>query len=172
MTGGPVSRLREPIARIRRNHALEHATIHVLSQRRRDIRVVGRSTPRGFVLYGDLPTDVVLEAAREALALLKSGRQDLAVHPFCGTNAVAAGALAGLGAFLVLTPRRRSLSEWLGRLPTVLLITTLASIVGQRLGLVLQATMTTDPHVGNMRIVAVAREERGSLVAHYVYTEG
>lgn len=172
MAGPLVSRVQEMVARTRRNHALEHATIHLLSQRYRDIRVVGRSTPRGFILYGDLPTDTVLEAAQEALSLLKVGRQDLAVHPFCGTNAVTAGTLAGLGAFLVLTPRRRSLSEWLGRLPTVLLVATLASIVGQRLGLALQATLTTDPRVDDLRIVAVVREEYGPTVAHYVYTEG
>lgn len=168
---GALSQIRKLLTRVRRNHALEHATIHVLGRRYRDLRVVGRSTPRGFILYGDLPTDAVLEAAREALALLKSGREELAVHPFCGTNAVAAGTLAGLGAFLVLTPRRRSLSEWLGRLPTVLLVTTLAAVLGQRLGLILQATVTTDPHVGEMEIVSVVREEYGPTVAHYVYTE-
>lgn len=160
------------ISRTRRNHALEHATIHVLSQRFHNLRVMGRSTPNGFILYGDLPTDAVQEAAQEALARLQAGQRELAVHPTCGTNAVAAGALAGLGAFLVLTPRRRNMAEWLSRIPTVLLITTLGFILGQRLGLALQARLTTDPRVGEMRIVAVAREERGPMVLHYVYTEG
>lgn len=160
------------IARTRRNHALEHATIHMLSQRYRDLRMVGRSTPQGFILYGDVPTDAVQEAAQEALARLKAGQRELAVHPTCGTNAVAAGTLAGLGAFLVLTPRRRSVAEWLSRLPTVLLVTTLGFILGQRLGLAMQATLTTDPRVGDMRIVAVVREEHGPIVQHYVYTEG
>ncbi|HIE38039.1 MAG TPA: hypothetical protein EYH30_05190 [Anaerolineales bacterium] len=160
------------IARIRRNHALEHATIHLLSQRHRNLRVVGRSTLSGFTLYGDLPTEAVLEAAQEALARLKAGQQELAVHPTCGTNFVAGGTLAGVGAFAVLTPRRRSPIEWLGRLPLVLLVSTLGFILGQRLGAVLQARVTTDPQVGNLRIVGVAREERGPLVLHYVRTEG
>lgn len=159
------------IARVRRNHALEHATIHVLSRRYRDLHVMGRSTPNGFVLYGDLPTDAVHEAVQEALERLRAGERHLAVHPTCGTNAVAAGTLAGLGAFLVLSPRRRSVTEWLGRLPTVILLATLGFILGQRLGLALQASLTTDPRVGNLRVVAVVREERGPMVVHHIYTE-
>ncbi|MGB9776236.1 MAG: DUF6391 domain-containing protein [Anaerolineae bacterium] len=160
------------IDRVRRNHALEHATIHVLSRRYRDLHVMGRSTPNGFILYGDLPTDVVYEAVQEALERLRAGERSLAVHPTCGTNAVAAGTLAGLGAFLVLSPRRRSVAEWLGRLPTVILFTTLGFILGQRLGLALQASLTTDPRVGSLRVVAVVREEHGPIVLHHVYTEG
>ncbi|MFN3763330.1 MAG: DUF6391 domain-containing protein [Anaerolineae bacterium] len=159
------------IARVRRNHALEHATIHVLSRRYRDLHVVGRSTPNGFILYGDLPTDAVHEAVQEALERLRAGERHLAVHPTCGTNAVTAGTLAGLGAFLVLSPRRRNVAEWLSRLPTVILFTTLGFILGQRLGLALQASLTTDPRVGNLRVVAILREERGPMVLHHVYTE-
>ncbi len=159
------------IARVRRNHALEHATIHVLSRRYRDLHVMGRSAPNGFILYGDLPTDAVHEAVQEALERLRAGERHLAVHPTCGTNAVAAGTLAGLGAFLVLSPRRRSVAEWLGRLPTVILFTTLGFILGQRLGLALQASLTTDPRVEDLRVVAILREERGPMVLHHVYTE-
>lgn len=159
------------IARVRRNHALEHATIHILSRRYPHLHVMGRSTPNGFILYGDLPTDAVQEAAQEALARLRAGERSLAVHPTCGTNAVAAGTLAGLGAFLVLSPRRRSATEWWSRLPTVLLISTLGFILGQRLGLALQSTWTTDPRVENLRIVTIVREEHGPLVLHSIYTE-
>ncbi len=160
------------IERIRRNHALEHATIHVLSRRCRDLRVVGRSTLRGFILYGNLPTETVVEAVQEALARLKAGQKELAVHPTCGTNFVAAGSLAGMGVFAVLTPRRRSLGEWLGRLPLVLLVATFGFILGQRLGAVLQSRVTTDGDVGDLRIVGVVREERGPLVLHHIQTEG
>lgn len=160
------------IERVRRNHALEHATIHVLSRRYRGLRIVGRSTLRGFTLYGDLPTEVVVEAVQEALTRLKRGEKELAVHPSCGTNFVAAGSLAGMGAFAVLTPRRRSLGEWLGRLPLVLLVATFGFIMGQRLGAVLQSRVTTDADVGELRITGVVREERGPLVLHHVQTEG
>lgn len=159
------------IDRVRRNHALEHATIHILSRRYRDLHVMGRSTPNGFILYGDLPTDAVYEAVQEALERLRAGEHQLAVHPTCGTNAVVAGTLAGLGAFLVLSPHRRSMAEWLGRLPTVILFTTLGFILGQRLGLALQASLTTDPRVRTLHVVAIVREERGPMVLHHVYTE-
>ncbi len=160
------------VARTRRNHALEHATIHVLSRRYRDLKIVGRSGPRGFTLYGDLSSEAVLQAAEEALGRLKAGQWELAVHPMCGTNFVASGLLAGVGAFAILTPRRRSMSEWLGRLPLVVVAATVGLIFGQRLGSILQARLTTDPRVGELRINSVVREERGALVLHHVRTGG
>jgi hypothetical protein len=160
------------IARIRRNHALEHATIHVLSQRHRNTRVIGRSTTKGFTLCVNLPTEAVVRAAQEALQRMKAGQLDLAIHPTCGTNFVTGGLLAGLSAFALLTPRRRSLREWLSRIPLVLLTATLGFILGQRLGLILQARVTTDARMGGLQIVGVTREERGPLVLHHVRTEG
>ncbi len=156
------------IHRLRRHHALEHATIHVLSQRYPNLRVVGRSTLDGFTLYGDLPTEGVLLAAQHALKRLQAGQRNLAVHPACGTNFVAAGALAGLGAFAVLTPRRQGWKEWLSRLPMVVLVATVGTLLGQRMGLLLQALVTTDPDVRSLRIAGIVREERGSLVVHRV----
>ncbi len=160
------------IARIRRNHALEHATIHVLHRRRRDLRIVGRSTPTGFVLYADLSTDEVHLAAQEALTRLRAGQWELAIHPTCGTNLATSGLLAGLGAFAVLTPRRRSLDEWLGRLPLVILVTIIGFLLGQRLGTLLQARVTTDPQMGEATIARVVRQEQGPLLVHRVVIEG
>jgi hypothetical protein len=158
------------IARTRRNHALEHATMHVLAQQQRGLRLVGRSTPDGFLIYGTVPTESLVQAVEEALSRLRAGQKELAIHPACGTNFVAGGVLAGLGAFAVLTPRRRGLSEWLGRLPTVMLVATLGLILGQRLGSELQARLTTDADVGALQIAGVTREERGSLTVHRIRT--
>ncbi len=55
------------IRRIRRNHGLEHATIHVLSQRVKNLSMAGRSTATGFYLYGNITTGEVEAAAWEAL---------------------------------------------------------------------------------------------------------
>lgn len=159
------------LSRMRRNHALEHATIHVLSQRNQQVRLVGRSTPKGFLLYGDLPTERVLEAAKEAVRRLQDGQRHLSIHPSCGTNFVASGVLSGLGAFAVLTPRRRDWREWLRRLPMVFLVGTLGVILGQQLGPVLQANVTTDPDVGRVQVTGIVREERGGLVLHRVQLE-
>lgn len=159
------------LARLRRNHALEHATIHILSRRHQGMRVVGRSTPQGFLLYGDLPTERVLVAAKEAVRRLRDGERQLAVHPSCGTNFVASGVLSGLGAFAVLTPRRRDWREWLRRLPVVFLVGTLGVMVGQQLGPVLQMAVTTDPDIGEAQVTGIVREERGGLVVHRVRIE-
>jgi len=160
--------LRSLVTRLRQHHALEHATIHILSQRYPNLRVMGRSTLDGFALYGDLPTEGVLLAAQHALRRLQAGQRDLAIHPGCGTNLVAAGSLAGLGAFAVLTPRRQGWREWLERLPLVLLVATMGVLAGQRLGTALQASVTTDPSVEGLRIAGVVREERGGVVVHQV----
>jgi len=61
---------------VRRNHALEHATIHVLVRRRRPhkrLMVAGRSTDRGFFVYGAVDTDELHMAVSEALARLRGG---------------------------------------------------------------------------------------------------
>ena len=55
------------IGSIRRNHALEHATIAVLANKLgHDVRLVGRATRNGFYLYGDMPTEGVRGATTEA----------------------------------------------------------------------------------------------------------
>lgn len=158
------------LARLRRNHALEHATLHVLGQRYRDAHIVARSTPDGFILYGDLPTEGVIAATRQALRRLQGGQRELAIHPTCGTNLATAGILAGLGAFVLLTPRRRGWQEWLSRLPLVCVAATVGIIAGQRLGMLLQARFTTDAAVGRLRIVSVSREEGGPVVRHRIRT--
>jgi hypothetical protein len=159
------------VARLRRNHALEHATIHVLSSRHPNLRVMGRSTLNGFVIYGDLPTESILSAAQQGLRQLQAGRRELALHPNCGTNLVSSGLAAGLGAFVVLTPRRKGWREWLNRFPLVVLASMLGVRVGQRLGTLIQARITTDADVSSVRITGIAREQHGSVVLHRVTVE-
>ena len=43
------------ILRTRRNHGLEHATIHILS--RGNYQLSGRSSDHGFIIFGNVPTD-------------------------------------------------------------------------------------------------------------------
>jgi hypothetical protein len=155
------------VMRIRRNHALEHATIHVLTRRLAPIKVVGRSTFRGFYLYGNLETDMVIEAAQEAYARLKSGEHQIAIHPNCGTNLVASGSLAGLATFAVFSSSKKRRFELL---PSALLAATAAVILAQPLGPQLQAHVTTSADLGDLVIKGVQREDRGSLVVHFVET--
>lgn len=164
------------ISRVRRNHALEHATIQVLGERLRDLALVGRSSIWGFYIYGDVPTEDVLAAAQEGLHRLQSGEQRMAIHPNCGTNLAVAGVLAGFGAFLALgglgRKRDRDLIERLARLPLAFTAATLGIILARPLGPVIQAHVTTDPNVGNMRIADVSRERKAGVTVIHIRTEG
>ncbi len=160
------------IARIRRNHALEHATIHLLSARFPQHPLIGRSDARGFTLYGDVPTEAVEQAAAEALARLRQGERRLALHPNCGTNLLTAGFLAGSAVFLGMRGRRpgENTAEHLLRLPTAVLMATLALLVAQPLGLSLQRRVTTLADPGRTEIRSVQRQRTHPLPAHRVTT--
>ena len=153
------------IATVRRNHALEHATIHVLSQHQQSLHLVGRSSVSGFHIYGQVDTENLASAVSEALVRLQNGEVELAIHPRCGTNIATAGVLAGLSAFVVMSGRSRSKLE---KLPQVLLAATAAIMIAQPLGSMLQSKITTSPDVENVRIKGISRHERGGMVVHHV----
>jgi len=153
------------IVRIRRNHALEHATIHVLTQYNPRRHLVGRTTASGFYIYGEVEIEEVAAAVSEALARLRGGEHDLAVHPRCGTNLAAAGVLAGLSSFVVMSGRSKSR---LVKLPQAILAATIAVIAAQPLGLALQKHVTTLPDVEGVTIEGITRQQRGQVVVHQV----
>src|SRR2546430_15379128 len=72
--------------RIRQNHALEHATITILSGMIPDLRVSARSSSNGFIIFGDVDLGLLRRAVDEALRRLQAGEAELAIHPNCGTN--------------------------------------------------------------------------------------
>ena len=164
------------ISRVRRNHALEHATMCVLSERYRDLKLVGRSSLWGFYIYGNVPTEGLLVAAQEALRRLKAGQRRMAIHPNCGSNLAVAGILAGVGAFLALgglsKHRPRGLLQRLARLPLACTAAMLGVVLAQPLGAALQAYVTTQADVGDLRIVGVTQERKASILVHHVRTEG
>ena len=149
----------------RRNHALEHATIHVLSALKPGRPLAGRSTPFGFYLYADVGAEDVQTAVYDALNRLERGEKRLAIHPGCGTNYLTSGAAASLGALTVLSIGDRK-ARW-SRLPDVLIAATLALIVAQPLGPKLQERITTCADMGDLEIVAVRRL---GPKTHYVET--
>ena len=136
---------------VRRNHALEHATISVLLSRDGPMRVIGRASTDGFYIYGSIPTDRLREFADEALARLQRGESHLAVSPLCGTNIAVAGILAGLASYAALGTRRRPL-EGLSR---AIMGAIVAVIAAQPLGRLIQKHYTTSADVDGLRIVSV-----------------
>jgi hypothetical protein len=150
---------------IRQNHALEHATMHILARGHPYDRFMGRSTAGGFLIYGNLTTNEVENAAAEALARLQQGEAHLAVHPRCGTNLAVTGVLAGTAAFVATLGRPRSRLE---RLPLVLAAATLAAVAAQPVAHRVQEYITTTPDLEGVHITGVERLPRGKMVVHRV----
>jgi hypothetical protein len=154
------------IGTVRRNHALEHATISVLTNKAgQDIRLVGRATNTGFYLYGNLTEDRVRESTLEALERLRRGEGHLAVSPLCGTNLAVAGILAGLASLVALGNRNR-----VERIPNVLLASMLAMLVAQPLGGLVQKYFTTDPDLSDTEFVGIREGGRRAGRFHKVDT--
>ncbi len=107
---------------LRQVHALEHATVWVLSQSgpaaaaRADNELLGgMSTDQGFYLYGRVNLAQLRQAVGEALHRIASGEWDLAVHPRCGTNlSVAMLLTAGLAVGINLALPRGPILQLLG----------------------------------------------------------
>lgn len=159
-----------PVLRLRRNHGLEHGTIHVLNRQRYTLS--GISSLSGFVLIGDVPTDKVTQAVQEALRRFKRGEARLAIHPNCGTNLVVTATLmASIGAagFVGATPRQ----AW-ERFSLVLLLMLVAAMFSLPLGLAVQQHITTTGDMGDLELLGVSRRElrlRGrKVVLHHVKT--
>ena len=154
------------IARARRNHALEHAAIHVLTEHNPRRHLMGRTTAQGFYLFGEVEAEEVVVAVSEALDRLQRGERSLAVHPRCGTNLATAGVLAGLSSFVVMSSGRSK--SRLARLPQIILAATISVMAAQPLGLALQKHVTTLPEVEGVTIEEITRQRSGQLVVHHV----
>lgn len=161
------------ISRIRRNHALEHATIHVLTSRFPRAVLVGRSDIGGFFLLADVPGEAVSSAAQEALMRLRAGEQRLALHPNCGTNLLTASLLAGSAAYLALTgASSRGWRHRLDRLPLAIFASLLALVLAQPLGFQLQRRITTQGDPQGLGIHSVRTWARSTTRLHRVRTYG
>ncbi len=160
------------LSRIRRNHALEHATIHLLSAKKKYGYMAGRSDIKGFWLIGDIPTEAVADAATEALKRLRSGERSLAISPNCGTNYATSGVAAGLGAFIGMVGVGRRWRDKFERLPLIFLLSTIALILAKPLGFRVQEKVTTSGDPGDLIIVQVNRTSLRGVVAHRVITKG
>lgn len=149
--------------RIRRIHALEHATMHLLPCTATRGRLMGRSDWGGFTLYGEAETPAVAAAAHKALAQLQAGQRHLAIHPNCGTNVAVGGLLAIAAGWLALSSRRRAARGVLAGL-----LMTLALGASEPLGMLAQARLTTDADLTGWRIGEITRERRHGLVRHRI----
>ncbi|HLG71824.1 MAG TPA: DUF6391 domain-containing protein [Chloroflexota bacterium] len=148
--------------RLRQNHALEHATIAILQERDPRVRIIARSTTRGFRLYGTVEAEQVREAANEAMRRLRGGEKQLAITQQCGTT-VAVGVLVGtLGLWLSEFMRSPRQKLALG------IATSLAiAVSAQPVGLLAQRHITTESELGALRVCGV----RGRTLGKQNYLE-
>ncbi|MBD2042731.1 DUF6391 domain-containing protein [Microcoleus sp. FACHB-672] len=139
---------------LRQVHALEHATVWVLSQSPTSpapSRIAsaspadneglgGMSTDSGFYLYGNVSTASLQRAVRRALQRITTGEWDLAVHPRCGTN-LSVGMLltAGLAVGIHLLLPRGPIEQLIG----LGIAATTASQLAPDVGSVAQRYVTT-----------------------------
>ncbi|MEH2453948.1 DUF6391 domain-containing protein [Nostoc sp.] len=139
---------------IRQVHALEHATVWVLSESKsaypakRELTNVqldnellgGLSTEQGFYLYGEVNISDLRRAVTIARHRLTSGEWDLAVHPRCGTNlSVAMLLTAGLAVGVHLLLPFRPIEQIIG----LGLAATTAAELAPDLGSMAQRYLTT-----------------------------
>ncbi|MBD2343449.1 DUF6391 domain-containing protein [Anabaena subtropica] len=142
------------ILMLRQVHALEHATVWVLSETRNAQTPItrpsavqidnellgGLSTDQGFYLYGEVNISHLRRAVSVALQRLTSGEWDLALHPRCGTNVSVAMLLtAGLAVGVHLMLPFRPVEQLIG----LGLAATTASELAPDLGLIAQRYITT-----------------------------
>lgn len=165
----PLSKL--PIANTtRRNHALEHATMSVLAAKYPGVKMAGMSNPTGFVLFADLPTEIVTDGVLEAQKRLANGEVELAVHPNCGTNLVTSSILAGSAAFLALWgssgKRKPGLLNYLLAVAVALPIFIASRPIGPRV----QRLITTDPDLAGRQVRLVESRKTYHGFVHTITT--
>jgi len=159
------------IHNIRRNHALEHATITLLSQKYLGEQIVGISGPIGFTFYTTLSTEEVVPIAMKALQQLKAGKEELRIHPNCGTNLVATAVLTTLAAVIGLgSSKKRSRLECLQRFPHAVLLSAVAILASRPLGIWLQAYVTTEANLKNTEITTIFTDRWYGLHRIRIYT--
>ena len=152
------------IDRVRRNHAIEHATIAVLAARGHRPPLGGYSTPGGFWVYGNVPSVDVADAAEDAVERLRAGESRLAISPYCGTNL----AVGVAGAILLAGLIRRRVSSRAAQVPLVAGAVVGAILARRSLGMAAQRELTTLSEVGDTEIKGVRRMSFGSHVLHRV----
>lgn len=141
--------------RIRQNHALEHATVTILTQWRRNLRLSARSSSRGFTIFADMDPALVRSAAEEGLRRLQRGEAELAIHPNCGTNLAVGTSLAMIGSLFALTAMRPRI-----RLACAIASSLAGFAAARPLGQIVQRHVTTLPDLEDVRIATVTRRRR------------
>jgi hypothetical protein len=140
--------------RIRQNHALEHATITVLSRMIPNLNISARSSSDGFIMFGDVDLGLLRRALDEALARLQAGEAELAIHPNCGTNLAVGVSLITVGTLLGMAS-----SQTRTRLATAAASTVAGWAAARPLGEYVQRHFTTLPDLKGVHVTSIERKK-------------
>ncbi|HHV08614.1 MAG TPA: hypothetical protein GXX69_10430 [Firmicutes bacterium] len=134
---------------LRKNHALEHATINVIEERYGPQRLSGHADQSGFYIYGAVDPNLLEAAARAGHGRLLAGERELVVHRRCGTTIAAANFISS-AAFLGLLLATRHFTFF-----NVVIALAIANLIGPLLGTILQKYVTTSWDVRDREIVGI-----------------
>ncbi|HLI91022.1 MAG TPA: DUF6391 domain-containing protein [Ktedonobacteraceae bacterium] len=140
--------------RIRQNHALEHATITILSGMIPNLSISARSSSDGFIVFGDVDLGLLRRAIDEALRRLQAGEAELAIHPNCGTNLAVGVSLVTLGTLLGMVS-----SHTRTRIATAAASSVAGLAAARPLGEYVQRHFTTLPDLQGVRVTEIARRK-------------
>jgi hypothetical protein len=139
---------------------VEHATLKILARKYNDKNLAGHSNPTGFFLFGDMTTEDVRSAIREAMTRLRAGESDLAIHPGCGTNLATSMLLPASFAWIPFQGTR-SLRWRLLLIPVALTFALFGYLLSKPLGPWLQRNVTTQADLGNLQLVEIVPVRKG-----------
>lgn len=142
------------LAHIRKNHAMEHATIHQLTKAMPGVSFAGYSLIKGFWIVGKAELQEVQKNVEIAYARLKNGERKLAVHPGCGTNIAVTG-LCTAAAAMLTTWGISDKESRLERFSAFTIAGMAGALLGRPLGHRAQQYVTTDADVSNLTIVSI-----------------
>jgi hypothetical protein len=134
---------------VRRNHAIEHATVNVLAERYGQQLVDGCATTEGFRIRAAIDPALLLDAAREGLLRLQRGDRALAIHGRCTTALLLSYAVVSTSLISLLATTHAVSPQ---NLALVLVLTVAATPKISRL---VQRFLTTSMDVKGMTIGAV-----------------
>jgi uncharacterized protein DUF6391 len=144
----------------RRNHAVEHATLHVLARKYKNQNMAGHSNPTGFYLMGNFSKEDIQDAADEAMQRIRAGETGLAIHEGCGTNIAASTLLPATFAFVPIQQARSTFWK-VFLIPFAILLAVFGYFLSKPLGPWLQRNVTTEADLGNMRILDIIPVRKG-----------
>ena len=143
------------LSQIRKNHALEHATIHILTRTMPNVSFAGYSLNKGYWIYGKAELQDIQKAAEMAYARLKNGEKHLAVHPNCGTNIAMTGLCMAAASMLALKAEGDDDSDF-NRFSALTSAGLIGALIGRPLGPSVQKHITTDADVRDLSIVSIS----------------